>query len=288
MDASRLTLSLLVALALAPACKGKTPAPAAPPPTVEPETRPPETPPETKAAAAPDAGSASEPGAAPAEAVDPSDLGPAQYLVCGGQGGDPAQLAPMFLDRMPSCLLPDVATDDLAARGGDGKLIEGKGDCQYDKGITCHFHSSMEFVNSTLLKDDEHEVGEMHCIVPSKYPNSPTVYGAHLKCKAGTSIDEPSATASCTSGLLAVLAKSNCTGGWKCCDNGSLTKPVSKQSDAEKNIHPDFRICGDAAIEIDCGLLHGMHGHTANVVGLGTTYEGKFNPPHEEHGEPHH
>ena len=52
---------------------------------------------------------------------------------------------------------------------------------------------------------------------------------------------------------------------------------MSKQSDAEKRLRPDFRICTDDAIEIDCGLLHRMRGHTANVAGVGEEVVGKFN-----------
>jgi hypothetical protein len=70
--------------------------------------------------------------------------------------------------------------------------------------------------------------------------------------------------------------------GWRCCDNGTLTKPIGKQVPAELKLRPDFRICQDAAIEIDCGLLHDMHGHTANVVGLGEEFNGPFNAHREE------
>ncbi|MBI3179836.1 MAG: hypothetical protein HYZ27_09260 [Deltaproteobacteria bacterium] len=219
--------------------------------------------------------------APPAAAVD---IGDAHYAVCGGQGGTAAQLSPAFLDKMPACEGPDITpTSQLAALGGDGALIEGKGDCGFGGGISCHFHTSMEFVSSDKLKDDEHAVGEMHCIVPSANAQSPTVYGAHLRCKAGTTIE--AGTASCSKALLAALDGANCKSGWKCCDNGTLTKPVGKQSEAEQKLRPDFRICADASIEIDCGLLHGMHGHTANVVGLGEAVTGKFGAGegHEHH-----
>ena len=79
---------------------------------------------------------------------------------------------------------------------------------------------------------------------------------------------------------------SGCHDGWKCCDNGTLTKPVGKQAPAERLLRPDFRICQDEAIEVDCAVFHGMHGHTANVVGLGEEYTGKFNAG-EEHALAH-
>ena len=63
-------------------------------------------------------------------------------------------------------------------------------------------------------------------------------------------------------------------------------KPVSKQAAAELALRPDFRICGDEAIEVDCGLFHGMHGHTANVVGLGEEVTGTFNAT-DAHAKPH-
>jgi len=212
-------------------------------------------------------------------APDPDDIGQAKYGVCRGQGGNPSQLAPAFLDTMDTCApLDTLPADSLAARGGDGKIIEGKGDCQFDQGISCHFHTSMEFVSAGALKDDEHAVGEMHCIVPSGDANSPTVYGAHVRCKAGTT--PASGAVACSHALLQVLDRSNCHDGWKCCDNGTLTKPVGKQAPAELKLRPDFRVCQDAAIEVDCGLFHEMHGHTANVVGLGEEFTGRFNAHH--------
>jgi len=70
--------------------------------------------------------------------------------------------------------------------------------------------------------------------------------------------------------------------GWRCCDNGTLTEPVGKQAPAELALRPDFRICQDDAIEVDCGLFLGMRGHTANVVGLGEEYTGNFNAGQEQ------
>src|ERR1700722_15047143 len=183
---------------------------------------------------------------------------------------------------MPACESQDIASaDKLAELGGNGKIVVATGDCQFASGISCHFHTSMEFVNTTKLKDDEKAVGEMHCIVPSADANSPTVYGAHVRCKAGTS--SATGTRACSSALLGILDTANCRSGWKCCDNGTLTKPGAKQSDAEKMLRPDFRICQDESIEIDCGLLHEMHGRTANVGGLGEAITGKFNAGDEKH-----
>ena len=207
-------------------------------------------------------------------------IGTAKYAVCSGQGGNPAQLAPAFLDKMEACAAPDIPPDGLAVRGGDGTIIEGKGDCQFQQGISCHFHTSMEFVTAGRLKDDGRGVGEMHCIVPSADASSPTVYGAHVRCKAGTT---PAGGArACSNALLQVVERSNCHDGWRCCDNGTLTEPVGKQAPAELELRPDFRICQDDAIEVDCGLFLGMRGHTANVVGLGEEYTGGFNAGQEQ------
>jgi hypothetical protein len=217
--------------------------------------------------------------ASSAPSADADDIGTARYGMCRGQGGNPDQLAPAFLDKMETCDQPDTPPDGLAARGGDGTIIEGKGDCQFQQGISCHFHTSMEFVTANRLQDEEHGVGEMHCIVPSLDVNSPTVYGAHVRCKAGTT---PSGGArACSNALLQLVERNSCHDGWKCCDNGTLTKPVGKQAPAERKLRPDFRICQDEAIEVDCGLFHAMHGHTANVVGLGEEFTGSFNAGHE-------
>jgi hypothetical protein len=221
-----------------------------------------------------------DPAAAPGASTPSSssaatdDIGAASYAVCKGQGGNPRQLAPGFLDAMDECRPADVAAaDPLSAVAADGSIIEGKGDCQFENGISCHFHTSIEFVSAGKLKDDQ--VGELHCIVPSGNASSPSVYGAHVRCKAGTT--PAGGTKACSRQLLLAVERDHCRDGWRCCDNGTLTKPVARQSPAELTLRPDFRICRDDAIEVDCGLLLGMHGHTANVVGLGEQFTGTFN-----------
>lgn len=219
--------------------------------------------------------------ASSAASTDADDIGAPKYAVCHGQGGNASQLAPAFLDKMDACASADTApADGLAGHAGDGTIIEGKGDCQYAEGISCHFHTSMEFVTPDRLQDEARAVGEVHCIVPSGNANSPTVYGAHVRCKPGTT--PATGTRACSHELLQLFEHDSCHDGWRCCDNGTLTKPVGKQSPAERKLRPDFRICQDAAIEIDCGLFHDMHGHTANVVGLGEEYTGRFNAHHDE------
>jgi hypothetical protein len=212
--------------------------------------------------------------------ADSEDIGAPRYAVCRGQGGNASQLAPAFLDKMDACAAADIApADTLVARAGDGAIIEGKGDCQFAQGISCHFHTSMEFVSPDRLQDEAGAVGEVHCIVPSASANSPTVYGAHVRCRAGTT--PASGRRACSHELLQLFEHDSCHDGWRCCDNGTLTKPVGKQTLAERKLRPDFRICQDAAIEIDCGLFHEMHGHTANVVGLGEEFTGRFNAHHD-------
>jgi hypothetical protein len=189
-----------------------------------------------------------------------------------------------FLDKMEACQPVDQPPEGLAARGGDGAIIAGKGDCQFQEGISCHFHTSMEFVTADRLQDDGRGVGEMHCIVPSGDANSPTVYGAHVRCKQGTKPAD--GKHACSNALLQVVERGSCHDGWKCCDNGTLTKPVGKQAPAELKLRPDFRICQDDAIEVDCAVFVGMHGHTANVVGLGEEYTGTFNAG-DQHARAH-
>jgi hypothetical protein len=215
------------------------------------------------------------PEATSASAAPGDDIGAAKYAVCTGQGANAKQLAPAFLDEMPACEAADAASaHKLVELGGEGKLND-NGDCEFEKGVSCHFHTSMEFVRTGKLKDDERAVGEIHCIVPGAQPKSPTVYGAHLRCKAGTSPEQ--GAKACSSELLRAVDGSQCLAGFRCCDNGTLTKPVGEQSEAEQKLRPDFRICQDDAIEIDCSLFRGMHGHTANVAGLGEAIHGNFN-----------
>lgn len=146
---------------------------------------------------------------------------------------------------MAACEKADLASFEKLP-SGDGKILEG--DCQFDSGVSCHFHTSMEFVDRKKPKADS--VGEIHCIVPSaSTPDRPTVLGAHIRCKNGTNFAKGKA---CSKDLLAVVQPSRCTTGYRCCDHGTLTKPVSKQ-------------------------------HTANVAGLGEEYQGTFSADAPRH-----
>src|SRR5262245_38049199 len=78
--------------------------------------------------------------AADTPASDTAGIGDSKYAVCNGQGGNPNQLAPAFLDSMDACKQADTApAATLADAAGDGTIIAGKGDCQFDHGISCHF-----------------------------------------------------------------------------------------------------------------------------------------------------
>ncbi len=202
---------------------------------------------------------------------NPADgIGAPKYAVCVGQTENTSQRAPSYLDTMADCASSDPAASvKLSERGGDG-AIAGK-DCKFAGGISCHFHTAKEFV-STAAPADDPGVGELHCIVPSADANSPTVYGAHIRCKPGTTA--AAGTKACSRELLGIVETPSCHTGWKCCDNGTLTNVIGAQSDDQRKVRPDFRVCQDAAIEIDCGLLHEMHGHTANV--LGKEFTGTF------------
>jgi hypothetical protein len=222
----------------------------------------------------PNAGPPAPPGAPPGGKTH--EIGSAGYGACSGQGGNASQLAPAFLGDMERCQASATTpADTLWQLAGDGAIIPAKGDCQFDHGITCHYHTSMEFVEADKRKDDEHAVGEIHCIVPSADASRPTVFGAHVRCMAGTT--PHSGAKVCSKELVEVLQLARCHDGWRCCDQGTLTKPVGKQSPAERGLRPDFRICQDDAIGVDCGLFHHMHGHTANVAGLGEEITGAFN-----------
>jgi len=214
----------------------------------------------------------------------------AAYPMCGGEhvpntAGSPrvgpvqAQLAPAFLDEMATCRAEDGLPMALISRATDGH-INAKGDCEFaDIGVTCHYHSGSEFIQSS-----EHQQtlgqGELHCIFPSDDPKSPRVYGSHVMCK-NHALGEPHAAPAshaahsahaahegevCSANLLHQLEPCKAL---RCCDDGTLTNPISDLAESHRNdIRPDFRICGES-LDVDCELLAALTVHPANTPGLG-------------------
>jgi hypothetical protein len=188
-------------------------------------------------------------------------------------GAVSVQLAPAFLDEMASCKAEDSMPKDLPGRAGDGS-IDQKGDCAFaNAGVSCHYHSGSEFISSST-KTEPPGQGELHCIVPSADPKSPTVFGAHVTCSdpsrgkpAPEHASEKAKTgAACSAALLTELA--SCPNA-KCCDDGTLTNVIGDLvREARNDIRPDFRIC-EQVINLDCSLLENLHPHTANAPALG-------------------
>ena len=205
--------------------------------------------------------------------------GPQPVPMCSGQtaiaqmpprtGAVRAQLAPMFLDRMPACSKADATFAGTA----DAGAVNDKGDCGWPSGVKCHFHFGAEFVMSGEKRPT---VGELHCIVASDDPKSPRVFGTHFTCKAGTAVThehEPHAGAACGAGLLAALAThlDNCDA--RCCDDGTLTTTLDAREKAGTlDVRPDFRVCAKT-IELDCSTLATMVGHSAYAPIFGAPIE---------------
>jgi hypothetical protein len=105
------------------------------------------------------------------------------------------------------------------------------------------------------------------------------VYGAHIRCKAQTEAAPAAAHGdegtSCKSDLMEIFSRCS---AWRCCDNGTLTSPIATQSADQRALHPDFRICSDEVLEIDCSLLSPLHGHDANAPALGGIVKPVFEP----------
>jgi len=231
------------------------------------------------------AATTSTPTAAPAVSASPppAPAAASEYPMCGGQrvaqaaaapraGAVSAQLAPAFLDEMTSCKATDVAPKDVIARAGEGS-IDAKGDCVFASvGVSCHYHSGSEFV-TTSTKAQTPRQGELHCIFPSSDPKSPHVFGAHVTCSdpARGTPTEPSthavhAGASCNAALLEQLQ--HCTSS-RCCDDGTLTNPISDLvRDGKNDVRPDFTIC-EQPLTFDCSLLENLSAHAANSPALG-------------------
>lgn len=219
--------------------------------------------------------------AAPAPAAAPSEK---TYDLCAGQvagvdvstlsrkGEMQPQLAPAFLDRMQACDAADVAPPAALAVADAGAVNE-KGDCVWPSGVSCHYHEGVEFVSSGVSRPS---LKELHCIFPSSAdPKSPEVFGGQFTCKvpmpaAGADAHGVQAGAACGAGLLPALstALSGCESS-RCCDDGTLTGTLASRTAAGAlDLRPDFHICG-GVIELDCTLLAGLTGHSANAPAYG-------------------
>jgi hypothetical protein len=233
------------------------------------------------ASASPQSSSVASPAPSAAAAAAPVAAG---YPMCAGQhitqegppprsGAVSAQLAPAFLDEMPSCKAEDSMSKDLPDRAGAG-IIDEKGNCAFASvGVNCHYHSGSEFITSST-KSQPPGQGELHCIVPSSEPKSPTVFGAHVVCSDPNrgkpalehTAHEAKTGAACSAALLTELA--SCRSA-KCCDDGTLTNVIGDLKREERNdVRPDFRIC-EETLKVDCSLLENMTAHTANAPALG-------------------
>ena len=285
------SLVCLGALALAGCHSAAAPAPQTPSPS------------ETGASAA--AASSTAP-AAPAQAGESGAAAPAGgYAMCLGQhvanatavprsGAAPVQLAPAFLDEMAECRGADAVPADVIARATDG-TINAKGDCEFASiGVSCHYHSGSEFVTSSTAQQTPGQ-GELHCIFPSDDPKSPHVYGGHVACRDHAlgephgsaashdahplhEVHEVHAGASCPVALLQQLETCK---GLRCCDDGTLTNPISELSQSGRNdVRPDFRICDDT-LALDCELLDQLTVHAANSPALGGVGEPAFVISHD-------
>jgi hypothetical protein len=220
---------------------------------------------------------------APSVAVTsaPASVG---YSMCAGQrlpqtstpsrsGAVSVQLAPAFLDEMATCNAEDSMSKDLPGRAGSGS-IDAKGNCVFASvGVSCHYHSGSEFITSSTKAQPPGQ-GELHCIVPSTDPKSPSVFGAHVMCSdpgrdkpaSGHAAEKAETGARCNAALLTELA--SCQSA-KCCDDGTLTNVIGELTRDEKNdVRPDFRIC-EQTLTIDCSLLEHMTAHPANAPALG-------------------
>lgn len=230
----------------------------------------------------------------PAEAPGQTTAGTrAPYPMCGGQvavkpegmaatGPVQVQLSPAFLDDMATCAREDALTSEAIVTG-DGK-INAKGDCELPNGVSCHYHSGVEFISKDTSQQTPGQ-GEVHCIFPNAAdPKSPTVHGAHVVCKnhaegevhSAAETHEVKAGASCSAGILAAIRS---CGRSRCCDNGTLTGAITDLvKDGRNDLRPDFRICA-STLEIDCSLLSSYTAHTANSPALGGVREPVFHAP---------
>jgi hypothetical protein len=202
----------------------------------------------------------------------------AQANAASRQGPVATQLSPAFLDEMAACRAEDGPPAATIAQAHQGK-INAKGDCEFENGVACHYHSGAEFVATNVAKQTSGQ-GELHCIFPSEDPKSPRVYGGHVMCRKqadgavhGHLPHEVKQGAACSAEILKPVAA---CASFKCCDDGTLTNPIADLvRDGRNDIRPDFRICADV-ITIDCDLLASYTPHDANSPALGGVGEPVF------------
>jgi hypothetical protein len=221
------------------------------------------------------------------------------YEMCHGQrqsktneasrkGPVATQLSPAFLDDMAACKAEDGPPAATIAEAHQGK-INAKGDCEFENGVACHYHSGAEFVAASVSKQTPGQ-GELHCIFPSDDPKSPRVYGGHVMCRnqaegavRGHLSHEVKQGAACSAEILKPVAA---CASFRCCDDGTLTSPIADLvRDKRNDIRPDFRICADV-ITIDCDLLAGYTPHDANSPALGGVGEPVFAATKHGSGKP--
>lgn len=201
------------------------------------------------------------------------------YAQCQSQpAADPSQRAPAFMSEMDVCRAQSVPPTAKVTGGvGAGELNE-DGNCAYPSGVVCHFHAGKEFLADSTSRQEE-GVGELHCIVPTEETNRPTVFGAHVRCAASSASTSSEADAgpgaACPSELLEVFARCS---EWRCCDEGTLTNPLDALPPDLRSVTPDFRICSEKVLEVDCRLLAAMKGHPAYAPASGGTVERVFTP----------
>jgi hypothetical protein len=213
--------------------------------------------------------------------------------MCGGQnlapgsvvprtGASEVQLSPAFLEEMTACGAAD-GLPEHAIPAADGR-INAKGDCEFPNGVSCHFHSGSEFVTKGTSKQTAGQ-GELHCIVPSDEPKSPRVYGGHIMCRNHAEGEvhgkpEPHTVKEGSACSAAIVQQIQPCGGFRCCDDGTLTSPIADLiRDHRNDIRPDFRICSDT-LEVDCALLETYTAHTANCPAMGGVQEPVFASAH--------
>jgi hypothetical protein len=239
---------------------------------------------------------AGEPSANPSA----SSSGSSGYPMCHGQqatlastvaptGPVNVQLSPAFLDQMPACRASDAFPKDKAQAATKG-AINAKGDCELASiGVTCHYHSGSEFLNSSTSKQTP-GVGELHCIFPSDDPKRPRIYGAHIDCRDKRQGEahghhgshQVHQGAACAPRLMQQLGQCQ---NFRCCDAGTLTNPISDLArDHRNDVRPDFRIC-ESTIDLDCAELATLTAHDANCPALGGVGEPVFEVDVPENGK---
>ena len=135
--------------------------------------------PDTTASAAPSSPAGPASSGARCERRD-RGIGAPKDRVCSEQRPTRASSRQRFLTSTPGAATRHPPAKWASSRGM-GRFGRSKGDCEFAAGISCHFHTAMEFVSSTKSRDHGCALGEImapRAVVGCEQPDAALTFAA--------------------------------------------------------------------------------------------------------------